>query len=175
MKPAERVTVLCPCGNEFTAAIWRVRAGRGKFCSKACKYRYQTRPSGLKYKIVKENPTSFKPGHVPWVAGTKGAITAWNKGMKGLHLSPATEFRPGDNAGPANPRWAGENVGYDGMHRRLYRERGPAANYPCAQADETCKGPMHWANLSGQYRDTSDFVPMCQSHHFRHDGVRPKR
>jgi hypothetical protein len=38
--------------------------------------------------------TGFRPGQVPW-----------NKGRKGIHLSPATEFRRGTMYGPALRNW----------------------------------------------------------------------
>jgi len=28
---------------------------------------------------------------------------------------------------------------------------------------------MHWASISHEYRDIDDFMPLCQSHHRRHD------
>ena len=37
----------------------------------------------------------------------KKGITPWNKGMKGLHFSPATEFKEGQNVGPQHPCWKG--------------------------------------------------------------------
>ena len=42
------------------------------------------------------NAGSFKKGHVPW-----------NKGMKGLHVSPDTEFKLGQYVGPKHPSWKG--------------------------------------------------------------------
>lgn len=36
----------------------------------------------------------------------KGNI-AWNKGKKGIHLSPATEFKKGDKVGDKHPSWKG--------------------------------------------------------------------
>jgi hypothetical protein len=56
------VTVQCLCGTEFRTTEKRLAAGRGKFCSRACRYRFATRRSGLKYKIVKVNPTWFTEG-----------------------------------------------------------------------------------------------------------------
>jgi hypothetical protein len=65
-RSAERVKVTCPCGTEFEVPRSRYEAGRGRRCSKPCQYRYATRPSGLKYNVTKENPTTFKQGDRPW-------------------------------------------------------------------------------------------------------------
>jgi hypothetical protein len=165
---AERVTITCPCGKEFSVTKTRYEAGRGRRCSKECQRKFMTRPSGLKYNIVKVNPTRFPPGHVPWNKGAKGAQVAWNKGRPS-GVIPPTAFKPGEMSGEANCRWAGDDVGYQGLHIRVYNERGPAVDYPCQHADETCKGPMHWANISGRYESVDDFMPLCQSHHARYD------
>lgn len=174
------VQVTCPCGTVFEVKAWRIANGRGKFCSRPCKYKYQKLPSrkGFKYNCVKENPTQFKPGHA-----------TWNKDLKGTHFSPATEFKPGERKSPAtefspgrvvrenNFRWAGgrgerrqDRPGYAVLHDRVHKERGRAADYPCRLADDTCKGSMQWANISGEYRDVEDFMPLCRSHHARYDG-----
>lgn len=42
------------------------------------------------------NPGNFKKGHVPY-----------NKGVKGLHLSPKTEFKVGQTAGNKSKSWKG--------------------------------------------------------------------
>lgn len=166
-----RVPVTCPCGTVFEASASRIASGRGKYCSQACKYKYRKRPSGLVYNVVKENPTSFKSGHVPWHKGRRVHLSPATEFKPGEHRSPGTEFKPGQATGEANARWAGDDVGYCGLHSRVYKEWGPAADYMCVRADKTCKGPMNWANLSGEYLGVEDFAPMCQSHHFRHDGV----
>lgn len=82
------------------------------------------------------------------------------------HPVHAQRFHP---AGPDHPNWAGDRIGYHGLHNRVRRMRGAASEHACAHADSTCEGPMHWANISHEYRDTEDFMPLCQSHHFRYD------
>lgn len=37
----------------------------------------------------------------------KKGRTPWNKGMKGIHLSPATEFKKGEIIGKDHPSWKG--------------------------------------------------------------------
>jgi hypothetical protein len=75
---AERVQVICPCGVEFAVTKKRFEDGRGRRCSKACQYTHMERPSGLKYKIVKDNPTSFKPGQQPWNEGRYKSEVGYN-------------------------------------------------------------------------------------------------
>lgn len=60
-------------------------------------------------------------------------------------------------------------LGIAGLHERLRRDRGRASEHACTYEDESCKGPMHWANISREYRGIEDFMPLCQSHHCRYD------
>lgn len=48
----------------------KTKSKKGKYC-KSCGYRHRTRPTGLKYKTKKLNPTSFKKGCVPWNKGLR--------------------------------------------------------------------------------------------------------
>ena len=59
----------CACGKKFSTSSYRLESGRGKFCNIKCKYKYANRRSGLKYILVKENPTSFKKGQKSWNDG----------------------------------------------------------------------------------------------------------
>lgn len=60
-----------------------------------------------KKKILK---TSFRKGHTPW-----------NKGLKGIHMSPDTEFKKGDRVGEKHPHWKGgvQVVAKDCIHIRV--------------------------------------------------------
>ena len=71
--------------------------------------------------------------------------------------------------GPDHHAWKGDDVGYFAAHARVQRARGAASEYYCEHEDETCKGPMDWANLSGNYGDVMDYIPLCRSHHVRFD------
>lgn len=165
-----KVKAVCVCGSEFETTPSRLASGRGRFCSRACGYANRTRPSGLVYNVANENPTAFKAGQEPWNKGLRGTHFSPETEFKtGGRPSPATEFKPGQLSGSANPKWAGDDVQYGGLHQRLYHERGNAADYLCTHEDQSCYGRMQWANISHEYRDVQDFMPLCQSHHRRYD------
>ncbi len=135
-----RVKRICKCGNSFEVRQARLDDGRGEYCSKACMYKYRTRPSGLVYVITKENPTSFKPG-----------LTPWNKGIKTGII-------------PAN--FKGENVGYDALHDWVRRHRGKAT--VCEYCSSTKS--VQWANKSHSYkRDLTDWLSLCRKCHIKYD------
>lgn len=50
----------------------------------------------LKVLVLKINKSNFKKGNKPW-----------NKGMKGIHLSPESEFKKVQTAGNKNNKWKG--------------------------------------------------------------------
>jgi hypothetical protein len=95
---------------QFQVTPSRAKQGRGRYCSKECKYKYRVRPSGLKYNVVKENPTSFKPGETPW---NKGVALKEEISYKELHRWVA---RHRDKAGvcehcqePKTTEWANKS------------------------------------------------------------------
>ena len=66
------------------------------------------------------NKGSFKKGH-----------STWNKDLKGIHLSPETEFKKGENFGKDHPSWKGGVQNnkvdcaylHDGINKRVRRPR----------------------------------------------------
>lgn len=70
--------------------------------------------------FLKNNNTTFKKGHI-----------SWNKGLKGIHLSPDTEFKKGQFTGENHPSWkGGEQICksdcvylYDGVNKRIRRPK----------------------------------------------------
>lgn len=86
--------------------------------------------------------------------------------------------------GPANVRWAGDGIGYDGMHQRVHAAKGSASSRPCVE----CGGPANqWSydhadpeermGDKGAYSLTVEhYVPRCVSCHKKFDlSVKPKR
>ncbi len=137
-----RIKRTCECGNEFEVRPKRIEQGRGDYCSKPCMYKYRTRPKGLNYVIVKDNPTSFKPGH-----------DTWNKGTKGLM--------------PVPKNYTGDNVGYSGLHDWISYHYGKANK--CEHCDKD-HGRIEWANKSHEYkRDRADWIQLCKKCHIKYD------
>lgn len=76
------VCSICGTGTEARASM----AIRLKTCSRACASEYRRR-----LMIGNRHAAGLSPNHV----GFKPGQMAWNRGMRGRHFSPATEFSPG--------------------------------------------------------------------------------
>ena len=159
------VNVKCVCGKDFITTISRMKAGRGKFCSLECRYKYAKRRSGLVYIKHKENPTSFKKGLTPWNKDTVGLCKPnYTSFKKGERNGIATEFRTETTANENNYNWRGADVGYSGIHTWIKRKLGKA-NFCCL-----CNGikakKFYWHNISLEYkRDLDDWQSLCPSCH----------
>lgn len=99
------------------------KSKKGLYC-KVCGYKHRKRPSGLKYKKHKENPTSFKKGQKPWNTDTKG-FKKPNSGSfkKGEHRSKKTEFKIGDTSKEKNCRWKGGITPLNKVIRHCFKYR----------------------------------------------------
>lgn len=123
---------------------WKVKAGKGRYCSNACKYRFRVRPTGLTYNVVNENPTWFKPGE---------------------RSNPAGEFK----AGEVPHNFKGDQVGYDALHDWVRRHRGPPLECERCGHDGS-EHRIEWANKSHEYlRDLDDWLALCVPCHHEHD------
>ncbi len=109
---------------------------------------------------------TFKKKHIPW-----------NKGLKGIHLSPKSEFKKGQRPSPTTEfkkgsmiRWKGEEAGYMSKHMWIYKHRGkPHYCEHCKRIDLKHR-QYHWANISGEYlRDLSDWLRLCVKCHKKYD------
>lgn len=147
---------VCTCGKEFNVRPAKVKIGHGKYCSRICSAANATRPKGLKYNIVKENPAWIKPGQrlSPNTEFQKGEVP-WHKGTHGV-------VPQGEN----HPSYKGDSVGYSGLHDWVRRHRGKAT------ACENCGSTHHveWANKSHEYkRELDDWLPLCKRCHAQYD------
>lgn len=119
------------------------------------------------YNKTLSGQTAFKKGDTRLMGNSfRFGRTPWNKNMKGLRLSPQTEFKKGDNLGKLNNKWKGDNVGYATMHGWLRR------NYAKDNRCKNCgrEGKTDWANISWEYRRSKDdFVELCRRCHSRYD------
>jgi hypothetical protein len=70
--------------------------------------------------------------------------------------------------GPESRHWSGDNPSNHALHDRLHAERGKADRCIVFQCDTGCT-KFEWANISHEYKDTGDFMPMCKVHHAQHD------
>lgn len=137
--------VTCKCGNQFNAKPYHIKKGYGKFCSRACSFKWRSSgPEKRKpYVLVKKNPSSFRRGMTPWNKGLKTGIV------------------------PAN--FKGENVGYDALHDWVNRHKGKASICKHCGKDY---GRIEWANKSHEYkRDLNDWIPLCKSCHIKFDKI----
>lgn len=162
--------IICPCGRKITTSPLKAR--RKKYCSKKCFYKYRKRPSGLKYVIHKENPTSFKKGHKTWNKGTAGlGICKANSGSikKGEHRGSETEFNRDRVVGENNNKWKGDDVGYFALHTWIQRKLGKAQKCVfCGIMKD--KKRIDWANKSREYkRELNDWISLCSKCHGKYD------
>ncbi len=126
--------------------------------------------------------------------GKKGILKA-NDGSfkKGEHRSKKTEFKKGQRSNPegefkkgfvpwckthkdlmpkgeGNKKWKGDKVGYDALHRWVYRQLGKPKF--CSKNKTHISKRYVWANISGEYeRDLNDFHSLCNSCNLK-DGVK---
>ena len=65
------------CGYLLCKEEFKTRQSKRKFCSRNCY---------IEHRKIYGSKGDYRPGTQPW-----------NKGLKGIHLSPRTEFKPGNN------------------------------------------------------------------------------
>lgn len=112
----------------------------------------------------------------------------WNKGLKGIHLSPKTEWKSGHvpqgsvlfekghvpwnygkNEGRAAWFYKDRELEYKALHKRINRKLRDVYNCQWCGAG----GVLHCANLSGNYlEDLDDWAKVCVSCHYKYDYAR---
>lgn len=87
------VTLVCEaCDDEFKVKWYRRESAR--FCSRRCNASWHCKRRLAHAPKPWASRNGFRPGNIPAHTYPKGH-EPWNKGRKGLHLSPATEFKDG--------------------------------------------------------------------------------
>ena len=129
------------CSKRFVTFPYRIKDGRGKYCSKVCQY-------------------TDKRGKPTWasVHHKKGMTT--NTGR--------THFERGDPniSGENHRNWKGDDVGYSGVHVWVKKQLGKA--FWCTFCFSMVN--VEWANISHEYkRDLCDWLQLCRKCHIKFD------
>lgn len=80
-----------------------------------------------------------------------------------------------NRVGALNPHWKGDQVSYEGAHKRVHKVRGAAIEYRC-QGEGCDKWAEHWAHDNqSPLSDVSAYRPLCRWCHAAFDGeLRPR-
>src|SRR3990167_6831981 len=163
------------CFNDFKIK----RNTRGKYCSYKCYWK-----SGQKYPQRRKGKTNKckvckQMFYVPRYRFKAEFCSNKCRGVSliGKRLSPKTEFKKGMKSynkgqklpnitGERNVMWKGNKVGYHGLHKWIYRQKGkPIKCMVCGKTKN-----IQWANKSHKYfRDVTDFIEMCARCHKSYD------
>lgn len=110
----------------------------------------------------------YESGHTQdeiakWTGQTQKVI--WN--LMRRHGIAARVAAKRDQRGERNHAWKGDDALYQAMHLRVESERGKPSE--CAACGTTIAKRFEWANLTGHYDDTHDYVRLCVPCHRRFD------
>lgn len=144
------------CGKEYECrSLWKYQTSR--YCSKEC--------------LGKHN-SIIKKGIAPYLMTDEIKKTI-SKAKKGISIwggsRPGMEWIIGEN----NNKWAGDKVGYSGVHSWIKRNVKLAGKCSlCGTIKKTKDGRRytHLANISHEYkRDTNDYIELCPSCNLNYD------
>lgn len=95
--------------------------------------------------------------------------TPWNKGVPWSEEVKEKLRGPRPNTlGEKNHSWKGDDIGYYGAHNRISRILGkPKECTKCGLNDKNRR--YEWANLTGKFTDTSDYIRLCVPCHRKSD------
>lgn len=138
--------MIITCANPVCKKVFNSSSSKSKYCSSSC-FGKVNHPKG---------------------------IQAWNKGLKGTHFSPSTEFKKGIT--PKNSvifvskekRFKGTLKEYKALHYRITKLLGRPTK--CEKCHRENLKRYHWANVSGNYIEArDDWMRLCPRCHYYFD------
>lgn len=104
------------------------------------------------------------------IAATVGVtIRAVQTAMRNFKIPPRKPVHK--KTGQKSWHWKGAKAGYQAKHLRVQKLRGkPQKCELCGTTDKSLI--YHWANLTGDYDNPSDYKRMCPTCHRRYDNKR---
>jgi hypothetical protein len=127
----------------------------------------------MHYARLRRNGHIEKYKRRPNAGSFKRNSSPWNRGVKGLRMSPDTEFQKGAVANEKHPLWSADKVTYFAVHAwvRRHFQRPDTCDF-CGRDNVR----FHWANISKQYtRDRSDWHNLCVKCHNQYDRMKDRR
>jgi hypothetical protein len=71
--------------------------------------------------------------------------------------------------GAASPKWVGDSIGEEGLHKRIVVERGKAKAHLCIDCGEQA---FDWSHVHDtDPLDVSNYEPRCRKDHAAYDGT----
>ena len=94
---------------------------------------------------------------------TQKVVYSWFRYLGIKSRIPFKRNQSGEN----NDSWRGDKATYAALHYRVEKARGkPKVCMACGTQEA---GRYEWANLTGRYEDTSDYMRMCVPCHRKYD------
>lgn len=91
-----------------------------------------------------------------------------SKWMRAYGIAPGKGINRFPNHGESAGMWKGNAASYSAFHHRLTTVRGKPRL--CENCKTTTAKKFEWANLTGAYHDTNDYIRLCVSCHRYMDG-----
>lgn len=106
----------------------------------------------------------------------------WNKGIKGTHFSPATEFKKGvipNNSHifiKTDKKFGGTLEQYKTLHYVISKLYGKPTQCENCGKNNLFGKQIHWANISGRYtKIRSDWKRLCARCHYKFDNQEKRK
>jgi hypothetical protein len=130
-------------------------------------------------KGIKRPP--FSAEHIRKLSESHKGQKCWCKGTKGL-IKHSDEWKEKMSerltglAGDKNYNWAGDDVGYSGVHDWVRKWKGEPL--VCEKCGRTVKNTRYidWANKDHKYRRVlDDYIRLCKKCHYAYDKLNNKK